>query len=269
MTSDDDDGMVIQNLDFLMPLIEEGRLIPVISNGFQIEHLFREDEELFALMAEVPQFYDEFRNFDQQLTKKWAASINYPMSDDHNLARVAQYLQVEKNSFEDGRKQYVRFLVDQLLRLAEKDENQKEKVAGIRKNPRMPLLSDVAAKLEYPKFVEGFDDPLRLLARLPVKIYLTTSYSNFLERALILEEKTPRTQLCFCKVTSIKEPKHLPDRDFEPTEKEPVVVHLFGLEDYPNTLVLSEDDYIEFLVNAVANRDSYEVYPSYLRDALS
>jgi hypothetical protein len=86
------------------------------------------------------------------------------------------------------------------------------------------------------------------------------------------EDKKPKTQLCFCRVgkTSIKK-EHLPDPVFEPTDTTPAVVHLFGLEDYPNTLVLSEDDHINFLLNAVEDlpNPNVNVYPSYLRGGLS
>ena len=91
MFGDDDNDEAIDIMQHLVPLIGEGKVIPIISNAFRIEEIFREDEELSRMMSEVPQFYDEFRTFDQQVTKKWAASINYPMSDNHNLARVAQY----------------------------------------------------------------------------------------------------------------------------------------------------------------------------------
>ncbi len=270
-----DTDMLSDVMKDLTRLVVKGEVIPVISNAFRIEQIFREDEELFKMMNEVPQFYDEFRSFNQQLTKKWAASINYPMSDDHNLARVAQFLQVEKsNSF--LRDNYLQFLIDRLLLLAEKreyyrtEEEYKNTVSGYRKlKSQIPLFSDVANQLGYPLFMEGLDDPLRLLARLPVKIYITTSHSTFLEQALEKEGKTPHTHLCLCRLDSITDPKDRPDRDFVPSEIEPAVVHLFGLEDYAKTLVLSEDDYIDFLMNAVEHVKSDSIYPSYLRIALS
>lgn len=259
----------------LINVMQRGDVIPVISNAFRIEQIFREDEELFKMMVGVPQFYDEFRSFDQQLTKKWAASINYPMSDDHNVARVAQYLQVEQSS-SALRESYLLFLIDRLLKLAENgeyyrsEEEYQKAVSGYKTlKPRTTAFSDVANQLGYPRFMEDTEDPLRLLARLPVKIYITTSYSNFLEHALEKEGKTPRTQLCFCKRELITDPSHMPDRDFMPSENEPAVVHLFGLEDYSKSLVLSEDDYINFLMTAVQNHNDDSMYPSYLRFALS
>lgn len=284
MTNNDDNVVKTDIAKDLVPSIGRGQVIPVISNAFRIEQIFREDEELSRMMSAVPQFYDEFRTFAQQLTKKWAASINYPMSDDHNLARVAQYQysQVEKGgsialgSWEDPREKYIQFLVGQLLTLSEKDERYKSDeeyrnvVSAFRKTSRgkTHLFSEVATQLGYPRFMEGFEDPLRLLARLPVKIYITTSYSNFLERALEKEGKTPRTQVCFSAEDLITDADHLPDREFKPTEKNPAVVHLFGLEDYIETLVLSEDDYINFLMNAAENYKLDDMFPSYLRLAL-
>ena len=273
----DDDGMTQNIMEHLVPLIGEGKVIPVIGNSFRIEEIFREDEELFRLATQVPQFYDEFRTFNQQLTKKWAANIRYPMSDDHNLARVAQYLQVEKGeSFQDPRRNYIQFLIERLLVLSESNERYKNEeeyrnaVAGFRKPPKGKTFSfsEVVRGLEYPHFMDGAEDPLRLLARLPLKIYITTSYSSFLEQALEKEEKTPRTQVCFCAEDLITDTDHLPGREFKPTEKNPAVVHLFGLEDYIETLVLSEDDYIDFLMNAVENYKLDEMFPSYLRGTL-
>jgi hypothetical protein len=286
MTGNDGKGVTIDIMGRLVKLIRQGNVIPVISNAFRIEQIFRDDEELSAMMAEVPQFYDEFRTFDHQLTNKWATSINYPMSDYHNLARVAQYLQVESADafdswdWQDPREKYMQFLVDRLLSLSEKDsqyendEDYKYAVSAFRKasKDRPQLFSEVATQLGYPRFMEGDEDPLRLLAKLPVSIYITTSYSNFLERALEKEDKTPRTQVCFCKLKSIKKTEHWPDRNFQPTEKSPAVVHLFGLEDYINTLVLSEDDHINFLLNAVESlgkENVSEMYPAYLQGALS
>jgi hypothetical protein len=185
MTSDDDNG-AIDTMGDLVRLIGKREVIPVISNAFRIEQIFREDEELSRMMAEVPQFYDEFRTFDQQLTKKWAASINYPMSDDHNLARVAQYLQVEKGNAA-SRESYRQFLNDRVLKLSEgneqykNDEEYRNIVSGYRKPSKgqIPLFSDVVTDLQHPRFMEGVDDPLRLLAQLPVKIYITTSSRIF------------------------------------------------------------------------------------------
>lgn len=269
MVTDGNNGIIIDTLDYLMPFIETGRVIPIISNSFRIEEIFRDDKELSALLATAPQHYDEVRTFEQQLTKKWAERIGYPMSDNYNLARVAQFRQVESGFPERARIEYIRFLIERLLKLNEADEEYRDLVLQLRKHSQSLSFSDVVHQLDYPRFQQDVEDPLRLLAKLPLKIYITTGYSDFMERALMAEEKTPRTQLCFCRVgKSNVKPEHLPDRDFKPTATNPAVVHLYGLEEYTNTLVLSEDDYMNFLMNAVEEINSQDYFPSYLRGAL-
>lgn len=269
MSSDQNNSLVIDNLDYLMPFLETGRVIPFLSNSFRLEEIFRDDRELSAMLAKPPEHFDEVRTFDQQLTKKWAEKIDYPMSDSHNLARVAQYRQVVSGFPEGARREYIRYLTDRLLEINENDDEYKDIVARLRKRSQALLFSEVVQQLDYPRFPEGVEDPLRLLARLPLKIFVTTGYSDFLERALIAEDKTPRTQLCFCRVgKSHIRAEHLPDRDFKPTATNPAVVHLYGLEDYTNTLILSEDDYMNFLMNAVEEINSQDYFPSYLRGAL-
>ena len=258
----------MDNLSDMMPFIEDGAVIPIISNSFRIEEIFREDDELVAQLADVPQFYDEVRTIDQQLTKQWADKIGYPMSDNHNLARVAQYRQVESGDPELAKIEYLKFLNERLLKMSEKKEGYEAKVSQLKTQSQRLLFSEAVQQLDYPQF-DGMDDPLRLLAKLPLPIYITTSYSNFLERALEDEEKTPRTQLCFLSSgKSTVKREHQPDPDYEPTPTNPAVYHLFGLENYRNTLILSEDDYMNFLMNAVEEITSRDLYPSALQQAL-
>jgi len=110
-----------------------------------------------------------------------------------------------------------------------------------------------------------------LLAKLPLKIYITTSYYNFIERALEAENKKPRTQVVFWSGgNQSAKPEHTPDPLYEPSDTEPVVYHLFGLEDYPQTLVLSEDDYLNFLISVVKDTNTQNpLVPLRLREGLA
>ena len=51
----------------------------------------------------------------------------------------------------------------------------------------------------------------------------------------------------------------------------PLVCHLFGLEEYSNSLVLTEDDYLDFVVDVNLGRgdDSRDSVPAQVRRALS
>jgi hypothetical protein len=85
-------------------------------------------------------------------------------------------------------------------------------------------------------------------ADLPVRVVLTTSPYTFIEDALRRAGKTPRTEVCrWRKELDSIEP--VIDGDYRPSALEPLVYHLHGLDAYPDSLVLTEDDHLEFLVN--------------------
>jgi hypothetical protein len=270
MDVNNDNGTLKVLNDIVLPFLEDGTVIPVVSNSFRIEQIFQHDPELHEMMKKEPEYYDEVSTLDQQLTKLWAKKINYPMSDDRNLARVAQYRQVEKQDTELPKIEYLKLINDRLLKLSENDPDYKDKVAELRSRTQRLIFSETVRQLEYPRgFPGGGQDPLELLASLDLPIFITTSYSNFLETALEKVGKPPRTQLCFWDGNKAGiDPQHLPDPKFNPTPQNPAVYHLFGLEQYKDTILLSEDDFMNFLITATEEFDSQDLYPTPLRLAL-
>src|SRR5262249_39822794 len=99
----------------------------------------------------------------------------------------------------------------------------------------------------YPHFDDVPDHPLLLLANLDLPIYLTTSYYTVLEAALTRTGKRSRTEFCRWHQRLESLPSGY-EGDFQPTRQEPLVYHLYGLDTYPESLVLTEDDSLEFLV---------------------
>lgn len=245
----------------IMPRINQGIVIPIISNSFRIEQIFREGEAAGE---------EEELAIHEQLTTEWANWIDYPMQDKYDLARVAQYFLVEQKDNPQARTKYIEFLKAFLLTIAEEDSEYADVAGRLKAQIQEQRFSEIVQQLDYPRFPQGADDPLRLLARLPLPIYVTTSQSDFLERALEAEGKKPRTQICFWSgVISSAAPEHRTDPDFIPTVTNPLVYHLFGLEDYPQTLVQSEDDYINFIMSMVEDTNTLNpVVPLNLRRAL-
>ena len=109
-------------------------------------------------------------------------------------------------------------------------------------------VSAFANRLGYPRLDGGAADPLLVIANLPVRTIITTSPTTFLEDALRRAGKSPRTELC-------RWHKELDgidsaiDATYRPSTREPLVYHLHGLDAYPDSLVLTEDDHLQFLVN--------------------
>ena len=252
----------------ILPRISQGIVIPVISNAFRIEQVFR--EERCAPGEPDEKSGDGGLGIDEQLTREWANWIAYPMQDKHSLARVAQYYLVEQKDDPHARSKYLDFLKSCLLTIAAGDQAYAELAGRLKTRIRELSFAEVVQQLDYPRFPESAEDPLRLLARLPLPIFITTSQSDFLERALEAEGKGPRAQICFWSgEISSASPEHRSDPDFIPSVTQPLVYHLYGLEDYPQTLVMSEDDYINFLIAMVEDTNTLNpVIPLSLRRAL-
>jgi hypothetical protein len=245
----------------LMADIEKGIVIPIISNSLRIEQIFRDEQALMDQLSDTIEFSDETQ-FEELMTKDWAETIGYPMGDDSNLPRVAQYYELEQKETLQAKTNYLRFVTNYLLDSIEADQNNSWRKKG--------KFSDLIAELHYPTFPPGMEDPLRILAKLPFKIYLTTGYYNFIEQALDAEDKKPQTEVCFWsrRTNEVKSETRLDLSKF--SDIHPLVYHLFGLEDFPQTLVLSEDDYMNFLISVVQDtNNSYPVVPLELRAALA
>jgi len=250
----------------IMPRISQGIVIPIISSAFRIEQIFREER----CAPDDPIEEDGGMGIDQQLTREWANLIDYPMQDKHNLARVAQYYLVEQKDDPHARSKHLDFMKSCLLTIAADDKDYADLASRLKTRIRELSFSEIVQQLDYPRFTDVDQDPLRLLARLPLPTYITTSQSDFLERALEAEGKKPRTQICFWSgEISSASPEHQTDQDFMPTVTNPLVYHLYGLEDYPQTLVMSEDDYINFLIAMVEDTNTLNpVIPLSLRRAI-
>lgn len=255
--------------------ISEGQVVPIVSNSVRNDRIFDIDYDYnLGISNEKPSQHIANLNVDEELAEEWADEIGYPLPDKHRLARVAIYNRVIKSlDAEQAKRNYLRFLKNYLIFVAEADKSVADVLDDLKEQINTLSFSDLACQLDYPRFHDvSLQDPLRLLAQLPLKIYVTTSYYDFMERALLAEGKTPRTQISFLfgNPDGII-PEHRPDSTIVATPNEPVVYHLHGFERYPLSLVLSEDDYLEFLVRvSEESRDSRAPFiPLYLSRALA
>jgi hypothetical protein len=238
--------------------IKEGKVIPIISNSVWADKTFLLDDA------------DSRFSTDAQLSQVWAEIIEYPLADGYDLARVALYNRVNSDDPEHAKYRYLNFLKDALLELTNSDAQAADTVTKLRTKVNELSVTDIARELDYPRYPSADLNPVRLLARMNLPIYVTTSYFDFLERAIELEGRTPRSQVCFWsgEETGIL-PEHQYDPKFLPTRETPLVFHMFGLEQYPRTMVLSEDDYLEFLVEISRGIDPHRpLIPLYLAEAL-
>jgi len=255
--------------------IDEGRLIPIISEAVSTDLIFDidGDGELGISADEDGEDGDAELSIREQLSKAYAYWSHYPLNDDHRLARVALYNSVtNKTDRLAAKKEYLYWLKGELLFQAKYDPDADQETVEELADDLDKPLSHLVNRLAYPKAISGRSDPLDLLAKLKLPIYITTSYFDFLERALKANKVTPRTQICFWngKPSSYVEDSHATDHHPELSSDNPIVYHLFGYEAYPESLVLTEDDFLDFLVKLSADvGQTAPILPHYLRERLT
>ncbi len=150
---------------------------------------------------------------ESDIAREWAKD-KYPLEDPSDLVRVAQFLAVTEDSM-----------------------SPKEKIIDHLKNAPRPDFKDP-------------DEPHAALADLPLPIYITTNYDNFMVEALESRNRDPKQEICRWNKDIEGQPSIFESQpDFKPTVANPVVFHLHGHIGVPESLVLTQDDYLEFLIN--------------------
>ena len=190
---------------------------------------------------------------NEAVVGSWAGEIGYPLPDRDNLARVAQYASCIRADALSAKEEYLDFLKRRLLGRA-RDEQPPDQHAFLDtlEDELFDLsFSEVATRLGYPRYVRNLDDPLRILAELPLPVYLTTNIASFMEDALRGVGKEPHVEVCCWRddVEADAPSVFKQDPEYKPSPEEPLVYHVHGLDAYPCSLVLAEDDYLEFLFN--------------------
>jgi SIR2-like domain len=157
--------------------------------------------------------YSEGPSTRTAIAQKWATEYNYPLNDGTDLARVARFLTVEYGDAEYASAKYLEEL----------------------------------NKVAPPNFGDP-NDPYTVLAKLPLPVYITTNYDDFMERALAKEHREVKRDLCKW-MKSLEDVSPLAEQGFQPDVANPSVFHLYGYAQNQQSLVLSEDDYFQFLIN--------------------
>lgn len=166
-----------------------------------------------------------------------------------DLAKVAQFLSVKESR---------RFTSTEILR-----ELRRQLIT------RYPDLKDDADDLkELFKGVvkhraENDDDPFRILAELGSSLYVCSSFDPILPLTLAESGAKPRPLFGQWRKSRDDHPKE-PAYQGTPDRENPVVHFPFGFIAKPDSLVLTEDDYIDYLIAAV----DYKLMPRVVRGTL-
>lgn len=153
------------------------------------------------------------------LSERLANEYGYPfVNDRRNLSRVAQYVATVHDRF------------------------------TVKKR-----VTELIAEAGYPDFTSDAE-PHALLAQLRLPVYLTTNYDDFMVNALRGRGKPFHRDIC--RWWEIVSPNNQPaaDYDYNPSSDKPIVYHLHGsCKEDIDSLVLTEGDYLDFLINLTEN----------------
>jgi uncharacterized caspase-like protein len=155
---------------------------------------------------------------DQVIAREWAREYEYPRGDSGNLSRVAQFLA----------DQHGRFYPHRLLQTR--------------------LQNAVLPDFTKPGEFYG------VFASLPLPVYITTNFDRFLVEALKAQNRQPIRDFCRWNDLVREMPSALDEA--EPTPYNPLVFHLYGYSEIPESMVLTEDDFRNFVmrISAEPNR---------------
>lgn len=173
-----------------------------------------------------------------EIANEWAKAHHYPLESRSDLAKVAQFLGVHLGDLSRPKE-----LILELL-----DQRQK------------PLdFNDDA-------------EPLNTLAKLPFPLYITTNYDELLYSAIEqhgrASDRRPQREICKWNNSPLVRPILLKrGAKFKLSAQAPLIYHLHGHKSVSDSVVLTEDDYLEFIVNMSRNFNSF--LPSPIQSALS
>lgn len=199
--------------------IQQGRCVPILGFGLL--------EQLLGSPREI--------------ARNWAREAGFPL-DPHSredLPQVAQYLSIQQ-SLAYPRNQLLNFIRGRLL---------KDYAADLPLGAKDLTLEQLSAQIGEQRRQKYPDDPYNILASLPFKMYITANPDNLLEQALQANNRPPvvmysRWKRGLINRDAIQELANLP----APSAANPLVYHLFGAIANSSSMVLTEDDYFEYMM---------------------
>ena len=218
-----------------------------------------------------PLIFDLVLGGHAAFAKGYAEHIAYTGPRHDDVVFMAKfYKHHQKLRDQDLKSDYLNYVKNHLYFAAEAAGASADTLAEAEAQVDDVSASDFAHLLGYPQFSAGRDDPLLVMANLPIRTVLTTSPFTFIEDAFRTAGKTPRTEVCrwFEGLDTIDSEI---DDDYKPSAQEPLIYHLHGIDRYPDSLVLTEDDYLEFLVNVSRGKgnDRTDTLHALVRKSLS
>ena len=207
-----------------------------------------------------PGLYEDMIGSYRDIARRWAETYHYPMAphERESLPQVAQYLAINQGPLfplyelseylcRDLRQRYSEQLPPEVLQLDSSLDS---------------IISAIGTERRKTHPYE----PYKLLSQLPISIYITTNLNNLMASALEEAGKDPQIVLCpWNEYLERTDNIFTREPGYRPSPARPLVYHLYGRLDDPQSVVLTEDDYFNFLIGVTSNK---ALIPPVIRAAL-
>jgi hypothetical protein len=262
-------GIVRGRPDYWMPVLfmrlKSGRIWYV--PGFGEGHEFRKWNALVAYIKDKactpilgPGLIEPLLGSLGEIAQRWAEEFHYPLSpaDLDSLPRIAQYLTIHQSP---------QFPYHHLQKHMRKDiesrfrDDLPERLFDPFEEATLDDFIDVIGAKRRERHPQ---DAFKLLAQMPFRIYVTTNLSSLLDSALIEAGREPQVLLAPWNQYTEEKIRSL-DPGYEPSARRPLVYYMFGRLSEPKSVVLTEDNYFDYLLGVSRNND---LIPAHVRNAL-
>jgi CHAT domain/SIR2-like domain len=186
-----------------------------------------------------PELGEDVFGSSRELARQLADSHGFPLAahERTDLAKVTQYISTTQD------RKYVQGAVEkrqrEILRRVEAD-----RLGGV-PGPDGQSLSDLI-KQAAERCHASREHPYRSLADLGASIYLNASYDTTLFHALKAGGREPEAVFAAWRGADV--PKRPEPKSISPEPGTPWVYHVFGRYGKPDTMVLTEDDFFDYLI---------------------
>jgi hypothetical protein len=209
------------------------------------------EEEVCTLII-GPELSSSLLGDGRDLALEWSDLHGFPLSqeDRDKLSRVAQYISVNQSS------SYLRSAYQKAIRtnlLQRFSSTLSADLAGQErwKPDDLLLAINQAAQSHWP---DPGENPYNLLAKMGLSLYITSEQGDLLKQALMQAGRQPQVRLCPWN-NSIRTKRTIWYYNDDPSPEQPLIYHLFGHFSEPASLVFTEDDIYDYLINLTEHRD--------------
>jgi hypothetical protein len=205
-----------------------------------------------------PGLTDAFVGTRSEVAQRWSEKWGFPLAphDRNDLPQVAQYMKIHQME-EFPTWELLRHLREEMLK------RYADKLPPEFRNA--PLLELHSAILKQQQELDPVE-PHKVLAKLPFPLFIMTNLGNWMADALRAEGKDPQIEICrWNEATDYLPSIYDREPNYRPTASRPLIYHVFGHLEHEDSIVLTEDDYFDYLIGFTQRRDKI---PPVVRNAL-